>query len=405
MKTQDAKNQQWEETLEVAHAIKEERRRLQSTPNSAASPRPGEIYLCQQTDPFPLEWLVIEANERLRLVPVDDYPLVGSHDVELTSLHTGSAAVARCGEDAWVHLKLDPSLRTRVLNDDEMQRVHTKCQTIESSTVRPSLLEEVADGDQDYRRWIEGTVQLAAQALREPSLPKRPKASSQIFKRAQWPVLVAAAAMLVMLLGIGRMKLDLESQLQDAKTEIAALEVQDQQKTEQLTSQQEHIEQQVRIQQNLEQVSQESRGLLIQAQDALDGLRMRLSQTESELRQLRRLGTVINVRKVLFSSKQRFDRGSTRGEDVLIRSGSGEPLWFEVEVVDPEPYSTYRLRFVPTKAGKPLLIEGLNRDGATLRLSLPADTLEVGEYELRIEGTGLGEPKELAERYSLTVTP
>lgn len=402
MHTQDTRTRQLQETLEVAAALKN---RSITTPGS--TPSAGEMYLCQRTAEFPVEWLVLEGGDLLHLVPVDDYPLTGSHDVELTSLATGSAAVARCHINALADAsRFEPELRTRVLTEAELERVQAKRVAISSDNVTPSLLEDVADGDLDYQRWIDGTLRPAVAALEKvpeavPILPFRIATKA----RTHWPVAVAMAATLAVVVGMGTFAIQLGHQLSEAHERIVTLEQVDHEKAEQLEKQATRIQDQVRIQQTLERESRESKSLFLRATETLHSVQDQLTKTQQALTQLRDVGAVVNVRKLLFGSKQRFDRGGTRGEDVIISAGSGQSLLFEIEILDPEPYSTYRLRFEPTKFGKALVIEGLDRDGASLRFSLSSDALEVGEYDLLIEGSGFGDPKELDERYSLTVTP
>ncbi len=72
-------------------------------------------------------------------------------------------------------------------------------------------------------------------------------------------------------------------------------------------------------------------------------------------------------------------------------------------MVDPAPYPHYRLLIIEKAGGEELwrTDELAKLGGRWLRLDLPADLFEAGEYELLIYGLGADEPQLLRERYAV----
>jgi hypothetical protein len=298
---------------------------------------------------------------------------------------------------------LEPELRTVFFRATglERERAQARCHAVEHGRLEPSLLEQVVDGDPEYQSWVAGTLCPAVDALvNEPAEEKeRPSTVVKLPRtRRRWAAL-AAAAVLALVSGLSWYVYRLERQLSATHGRVAELE---RRGAEQNTQ----IEEEVRRRKAAEDDSGRLGSLLRTAQEGLSATGDQLASVERELRQALDFGAAVNVRKLVFGGTARFSRGGSRGEAVVLEQGTrSSPLtYLEVEVVDPEPYQTYRLRLVPIKGGKPVAVDGLRRDGAWLRLGLSPDQLTSGEYEVRIDGMRSDSPVELDERYQLIVT-
>jgi hypothetical protein len=389
MSTTERREQQWRETLEAAAILAD---RPESEPGD--TPQPGELYLSRRTAGFPVEWLVLEtaAGGRARVVPVDDYPLAGSHDVDLPPRGLGGAAVARCGLDTWAPREaLEPQLRTAVLPRDLLRTVREKRTAVEEDRISPRLLEEVADGDPEYQDWMEDTVRPAVEALGESDARPWPPRIATLARRSA-PVL-ALAALLVMALGLGTVVHRITGELEATRTRLAQLE-------EHGAEQSARLEEEARLRAVQEEEMGRLEEVLGSTRATLETTSERFESTRQQLRQALDLGAAVNLTKLVFGG------GAVRNLPLTVSASDPNRLYFEVEVIDPEPYLTYRLRLRPIKnKGKPVTIDGLERYGAWLRLALSPDDLAVGEYEVLIDGMGFGDPAELTERYRLTVEP
>ena len=389
-------------------------RALQAAATLSDRPRPepdgrpcvGELYLSRKTAGFPVEWLVIEAEgPRLRVVPVDEYPLTGSRDVDLSSDRAPGVAVARCGHSDWVNATVfEPELRTDMLETTVLQSVHDKRRDVDADRVEPTVLESVADADPEYQSWSEGTLTPAVAVLTEPVRVEQPVPFRRL--RHHWQPILAIAALLAITVSLGVLAVRLDGELDGTRSRLAELEGV-------LPAQQDRLAEEVQRREAADaEVSRLDRALetagaeLGAARQEVGSLTERLGSVERKLRRALEAGVVANVKKLVFGAAQRIDVPSVdRGRTVVTDADSSPRLFFELEIVDPEPYFTYRVRFVPTKAGETAVVEGLRREGAWLRFSLPADRLAIGEYDILIQGTGFGETAELAERYRLTVEP
>ena len=120
MSTSEAQERLWVETLKLAEALKDH-----PSAEPGSKPQPGEIYLSHRTANFPVEWLVLATEgKKIRVVPVDDFPLVGRTDVELSRNSLKGVAIARCGHPAWAPaIAVEPSLRTAVLAAAELDKI------------------------------------------------------------------------------------------------------------------------------------------------------------------------------------------------------------------------------------------------------------------------------------------
>ncbi|MEM9595699.1 MAG: hypothetical protein AAGD06_15610 [Acidobacteriota bacterium] len=401
---QDEREQGWRQTLEAAKVL---RGRTAASPGAA--PEPGELYLCRRTAEFPVEWLVVAVEgRRYRVVAVDDYPLVGSRDVELPSGALGGAAVARCGHGDWVGPKvLEPELRVAVLPEPDLGGVTAKVRALEEGPPEPTLLETVAEGDPEFQDWTEGTLAPAVEAL--SAKEQRSPAPWATAARRYWKPALALAALLALAVGLGVFARGLDRQLAEARARIAELESQGPapapdpggwERFAELERARRVAEAEVtRLRTELDQRN----SALASTRDDLTALMDRLAQAEDLVQSLRDSvgdGIAANVRRLVFG----MTGGPTRGTPRVVKAGASPRILMELEVVDPEPYRTYRVRFVP-KRGDVLTVDNLDRDGAWLRVSLPGDLLPVGEYRVAIEGMDGDRGTELAEDYRLVVEP
>ena len=389
MSTPQRREQQWRDTLDAAALLAAQG---QSEPGTA--PQPGELYVSRRTAGFPVEWLILETatGGQARVVPVDDYPLAGSHDVDLPPRGLGGVAVARCGEPAWVAgTAFEPEMRTAVLPRDLLRTVREKRTAVEDGRLEPRLLEEVADGDPEYQGWLEDTVRPAVVALGKSDVLSWPRRVAAFTRRAA-PV-VALAAMLLMTLTLGTLVQRMTDELDSTRDRLVELE-------ELGTEQSARLEEAVRQQAVQEEEVGRLQEVLGTTRESLEATGDQLQRTRRQLSQALDLGAAVNLTKLVFGG------GGVRSLPQTVSASDTNRLYFEVEVIDPEPYLTYRLRLRPIEGkGEPVTIDGLERYGAWLRLALTPGDLAIGEYEVLIDGMGFGEPTELTERYRLTVEP
>lgn len=398
---------QWQQTLERS-AVLNDQPATEPGAEPGTTPRPGEIYLCRRTADFPVEWLVLDTHdEQLEVVAVDDYPLVGSHDVELPAPALGGVAVARTGVEARAGTTcFEPELRTHILPAQALERVRRQRAAVAEGTLEPTLLESVADGDLDYQRWIEGTLRPAVAALEAPARPAIPwhrRAARQV---RRWAPALMAATFAALAVGLGAHLHQLGTMLEQAQERVAELERQGEDQAGQLATQSTRLDEETRQRQAMEQQASQLKGLLGKAETTVGTLRDQLSDTRRQLRQIADLETYTNLPRLFFGKNNRIGRGGQRGTPVVLGPGDDPRILFEIRIVDAEPYRTYRLRLEPTQGGEPLELDGLTRQGAELRFSLGRNALEPGDYAVRIDGVGLGEgPVPLEEWYRLTVEP
>ena len=110
------KERQLDATVAVAAVL--DARRAALAVRAPEPPRPGDVFLSRRTAEYPVEWMVVDAEDvRVRVVVLDDHPYVGSRDLELPARSLGGAGVLRCDLDAWVDAsELEAELRTGALS-------------------------------------------------------------------------------------------------------------------------------------------------------------------------------------------------------------------------------------------------------------------------------------------------
>ncbi len=362
----------------------------------SAPPRPGDVFLSRRTADYPVEWLVIEDGEngRARVVPVDEHPYAGSRDLELAAESLGGAAVVRCDLDAQIDAtELEPELRTGALRELELGRVRRKRRAIEDGTLEPSLLEEVVDGDPEYGRWRDGTLQPAIDALAGRVREAKPTAPH----RRRWLPAVAAAAVLAVALPLGWQVYQLSRQLGHEQERVAEIEAERQALEARLDAteaERQSAEREVgRLEASIDQAAAGATRVLVEQKERFD----------ARLRRVLDDSVVVNVPSFVFGRMARVR--SSRGEAELIDPGDAGRLTLSLEVPDPEPYPRYRLRVLGRADGDEVWTTDqlVKVGGKWLRLDLPADLFEPGEYELEIYGLTSDGPVLLDERYAVKV--
>jgi len=158
------------------------------------TPCPGDTFALRELSEVPVEALVVERDaadvRRLRVVLADDYPQIGSHDVELRLGEPGRVANIRCDLGAWLDVsRLDIATRTGMLPSESLEEVRRKCEAVDSGEVRASLHEEGVEGDPEYRRWKDETLRVVLASLDKPALTE-----PQPRERPWWTRHLAAVA-------------------------------------------------------------------------------------------------------------------------------------------------------------------------------------------------------------------
>ncbi len=299
---------------------------------------------------------------------------------------------------AWLDAsELAPELRTAALTELELGRVRRKYRAIEEETLEASLLEEVVDGDPEYARWRAGTLRPALDALSGRAREEDGAPGASPPRRHRWAFALTAAVLLVTALPLGWQAYQLSQQLGHEQGRVARLEQERRAIEDQLASARaagESSDREVgRLEAALAEAAEASKRALAEQQARIDArLRRALDKT-----------AVVNVPSFVLGKLARTRSG--RGEPEVIDPGSARRFTLSLEVPDPEPYPRYRLRVVDRPSGEELWSTDqlVKVGGKWLRLDLPADLFAAGEYELQIYGLGSGEPRLLAERYSVRV--
>ncbi len=406
---QRERESQWQATLDAAAAECERVAALETE----SMPRPGQTYLNRRTAEFPVEWLVIEADaERLRVVPVDDHPLVGSRDLELPPTALGGPMVTRCDLDAWLDAdRFEPELRTGMLEPSLLEQVHHKRDAITADRLQSTLLESVVDGDPQYHRWRDGTLRRALKALAtDPvSVSSKPAANDNL--PHLWKLaLVAASLISAVALGIWHIR-SLDHELEAERIRVAELQEQGTETTSRL---QEEEELRRSKENEVDRLKTELDEILATVDSAVESrtreLRDQVAGLNRRLASAFESATVTNIKRLIIDHRVRTTRRI--GDPAASRNltsfylGGNPFVVLEVEVVDPEPYASYRVCMAPDAGGVPQCFDGLViQDGKWLRLSVPRERLEADDYLVTVTGFGLGDSTELGERYDVRIQP
>ncbi len=375
-------------------------RQSELTARVSVGPRPGDVFLSRRTADYPVQWLMIEKSASdARVVPLDEHPYAGSRDLELAPESLGGFGVVRCDFDAWLDVsELEPELRTGALGELEVARVRHKRRAIEDETLEPSLLEEVVDGDPQYSRWLDETLRPALDALtgRQRETADTTVASPPVIAPPRrWPMAIAAAIFLALTLPLAWQVHRLGGLVERQEGRVATL--QDERRS---------LEEQLAEAESERETSGREVGRLERAlSDAADASKRALDEQqerfEARLRRILDERAVINAPSYVLGKLARTR--SFRGEAEVIAPGDARRFTLSLEVPDPEPYPRYRLRIVDRSNGDEVwkTDELTKLGGKWLRLDLPTEFLEAGEYDLEIYGLTPEGPKRLKERYAV----
>jgi hypothetical protein len=389
--------------------IKKERERLRLATGPAAmepkvirfrgdpSPCPGDTFVLRPAadDPgadYGVEWAVVERDgddpRRLRVVPVDGYPQIGSHDVDVQLDEPGRVANIRCDLAAWLQAsQLRSERRTGTLPPEGLERVRRKRDAIAAGDVTASLVEEDVDVDPEYRRWKDETLKGALAELKETAKAKDERRTSPVVSRL---LALAASVMLVVSMWSLREMRQLGGQLlieeQEADETIASLR-RDHQDLETTSSQ--------RAERHEEEVAE---------------LRSDLGTTQQKLRAAQSDFSRANVPYSVLSYDTERNPVQRRGklrlvEQTLELRRDASHVFLVLEVVEAEPYDRYELKILDdTSLDLRWTNDQLVRAGSVVTLSLPASVLDLRRYRLVLSGIYDGEePVTLQEGFMLTV--
>jgi len=408
------------ETGKAAFAAAKERQAVSA--RAAQPPGPGDVFVFQETADYPVDWAVVDCHpedaQRLRVMPLDDYPQVGSCDVGLRLGTTGRVANARCDFSIWLDASVfESELRTGILTEKNLDHIRRKREQIESGTVVASIAEEEVDGDPEYTRWKERTLRPALKALPQTSesdavsaaeaetaregrvIPLRPRERRRPrFEPVnRW---LALAATVVLVIGLGGLQ-----EMRRLRTQLAA----ENQRSAELERQRGELERQLGASgADVEQLREQYRKLEERSQQTVRDLEQERQQHQSNVADLRRKlrqtqasEVDVNLPILRLTGEEARTRG---GRPFRLELSDARRVVLMVEVVDPEPYDEYGVRIVDKGDGVEVWSGGgLSKPGSMLRLGLPASMLEPGEYELVIYGVVGGETKDLEESYLLDV--
>ncbi len=384
--------------------VKTERERLRIETGPAAlapnvvrfrpdpSPCPGDTFVLRETADFPVEWVIVERDledvRRLRVVPVDNYPQVGSHDIAVMVDEPGRVANIRCDLDTWLLASsFRPELRSGMLAPEELGHVRRKRDAIASGIVATSLIEEDVDSDPEYRRWKDGTLQDALGVLKKSVRPRRAIMSHPLANRM---LALAASIMLVVSFWSRHEVRQLADQLvvegQESEQAIETLH-EDYRGLEKRSSQ------------NAERHERE----VAELRQGLDATQRELRAAQSDFSQANVPYSILAYDIQRSSIERRGDLELVE-QTLELRQGASHVVLI-LEVVDAEPYDRYRLRILDDTTRKVVWSnDQLVRSGSVVSLSLPASVFELRHYRLVLYGIDGGkEPVQLKEGYLLNV--
>ncbi|MCP4654669.1 MAG: hypothetical protein GY856_04525, partial [bacterium] len=263
------------------------------------------------------------------------------------------------------------------------------------------LLAEEADGDPEYRRWKDETLQAAlsqleerAEAVPTPVPEPRPRwqAASRYFA-------LAASALLVVSVWSLREMQEVKDQLLVESRRSADLERTSGDLEKGLEASGRELRELREEYRSLEQTSARS----VEEQEE------RVATLRGQLRAARSDAVHRNLPVGILKYDTRRNPVERRGELTLIeyvlelRRDTRE-VALGLEVVNAEPFDEYELRILDDATGTEVLkTGGLLRSGAVVTLSLPSSVFELRRYRLLLYGLMDGERTVLKEGYLLNV--
>ncbi len=363
---------------------------------------PGDVFVVRETAGHPVEWAVVDAHAvddgRLLVVPVDNYPQLGSRDIGLRLGTSGRIANVRCDLDTWVDAAvLDPGLRTATMTDDELAGVRARREQIESGTLAASIGEEEVDGDPEYTAWKEETLAPALAALPEA----KPVVRVPLDGRPVNPWLALAATVVLVAMGLGgyREWRHLRTELTSERGRMAELQREKEELERRLGSSATDVGV---LEQKIRELEERSRQAIRELEQERDGRRSVVAELRRKLSRTLAAAVDVNLPILRLTGEGARTRG---GRPFPLELGPDvERVALMVEVVDPELYDEYGVRLVEKDGGAVVWSGGgLSDPGSMLRLGLPASLLEQGEYEVVVYGVRGAVETDLAERYVVEV--
>lgn len=393
------------------------------------TPCPGDTYVFHHTIEAPIEWAIVERDpgdvRRLRVVPLDAYPQIGSHDLGLRLEEPGRLANIRCDLDAWLDAsRFEQDHRTGVLPLEGLAAIRHKRDAIASGELQASLLEEKVDGDPEYRRWKDETLSTAlaeltaveerladertAESLPGPARPGAGPVMGRLYAVAASVVLVVGAFWSLRQMG------DLRDQLLEKDRRVTAV-------TEELDRTKSSMgEQLAEVSRAFEQLRNDAALMASKGGDLSDDelepeplvanmaeVTEQLAESQSLVARLRQELAASPAAGVLANLPVSFLRGGrTRGEHRVDIPEGAPRVALVVEVIDPEPYERYRLEILDReKEGVQIWqSDQLLRRGSVLSLSLPSSLFDPGYYDLYLHGIDdEGAEKKLEESYLMHI--
>jgi hypothetical protein len=135
---------------------------LEAIAETTRQPADGALPAVGDTMIFPdaeagLEWLLVtrDASRGSLFVPLDAMPLVGARDLSLEE-QMGEPLTARCGFAVWLADDLVAvGSKARHVDEETIRQVRARVEDVERGTLTPTLFEQEAEADSEYRAWSE----------------------------------------------------------------------------------------------------------------------------------------------------------------------------------------------------------------------------------------------------------
>lgn len=184
-------------------------------------PVAGDTLIFPGVEPG-LEWLLVaQDGGRALLVPLDAMPLIGGRDMALEEL-LGEPLTARCSFPVWLaDDALAAGSKARHVADVAVQQTLAKLEEVERNAGRPTLFEQEAEADSEYRDWKE-RLRASATQLQARNRPIAPRTGAVVLPgwRSLAPALALAATLLVALAGLALHDYHLSQRLREATRPI-----------------------------------------------------------------------------------------------------------------------------------------------------------------------------------------
>lgn len=164
---------------------------------SGTGPAPGDLYVSEESAAYPVQWLVLgpdpERPGRLEVVATDSSPLAGSADVKVPATVPGGPLTLRSRFRVSVEPRhLAPENRVGSLPESFLLRVRERAAVLASGAYQPTVLEEEADADPEYREWVAEVLKPAQAALAAGGRSRSSEREPKTRPTGDWPRALAA---------------------------------------------------------------------------------------------------------------------------------------------------------------------------------------------------------------------